>query len=83
VATYGPSTTTAPPTWVVPGTTTFNASLTYTPNDSKWSVVGQVTNLTNKYYCYDVFGGSGFELSCNVAPPREFFLKVKRDFAFK
>lgn len=83
VATYGPSTTTAPPTWVVPGTTTFNASLTYTPNDSKWQVVGQVTNLTNKYYCYDVFGGSGFELSCNVAPPREFFLKVKRDFAFK
>jgi outer membrane receptor protein involved in Fe transport len=83
LATYGPSATTAPPTWVVPGQTILNGSLTYTPNDSKWTVIGQVTNLTNKYYYYDVFGGSGFELSGNVAPPREFFLRVKRDFAFK
>ena len=83
LATYGPSETTAPPTWVVPGQTILNGSITYTPNDSKWTVVGQVTNLTNKYYYYDVFGGSGFELSGNVAPPREFFLRVKRDFAFK
>ena len=83
VATYGPSDTTAPPTWVVPGHTILNGQITYQPNDSKWSVIGQVTNLTNKYYYYDVFGGSGFELSGNVAPPREFFLKVKRDFAIK
>ncbi len=59
-----------------------NGQITYNPTDSKWSVVGQVTNITNKYYYYDLFGGSGFELSGNVAPPREFFIKFKRDFAF-
>jgi iron complex outermembrane recepter protein len=81
-ATYGPSTTTAPPTWIVPGQTVLNGQITYNPTDSKWSVIGQVTNITNKYYYYDLFGGSGFELSGNVAPPREFFIKFKRDFAF-
>lgn len=82
VATYGPSATTEAPTWIVPGHTILNGQITFQPANSKYSIIGQVTNLTDKYYCYDVFGGSGFELSCNVAPPREFFIKFKRDFAF-
>jgi hypothetical protein len=54
--------------------------VTFAPNDSKWSLVGAATNLSNKYYCNDVFGGSGFELSCNVAQPREYFVRLRRDF---
>jgi hypothetical protein len=80
VTTYGPSTTTAAPTWLVPGHTILNGQVTLAPNDSKWSLVGAVTNLSNKYYCNDVFGGSGFELSCNVAQPREYFVRLRRDF---
>jgi outer membrane receptor protein involved in Fe transport len=78
--TYGPAQATAPPTWVVPAHTVMNARVTFVPNDSKWTVVGSSTNITDKYYCHNLFGGSGFELSCNTAPPREWFLSLRRDF---
>ncbi|MEP7245251.1 MAG: TonB-dependent receptor [Gammaproteobacteria bacterium] len=80
VQTYGPAASLRPPTWIVPAHTVANAQVTYTPNDSKWSMVASATNIADKYYCYNVFGGSGFELSCNTAPPRMWFLSVKRDF---
>ncbi len=77
---YGPSPTTEAPTWVVPGHSVFNGNVTYAPVNTKWTVIGSVTNMFNKYYCNDLFGGSGFELSCNVAKPREFFVQLRRDF---
>ncbi len=80
VQTYGPSETTQAPSWVVPAHSVFNAQVAYAPNDSKWTVTAASTNITNKYYCYDVFGGSGFELSCNAARPREWLVSLRRDF---
>ena len=38
------------------------------------------TNLTNKYYLYDVFNGSGTATTGNLAPPREWLVEVSRRF---
>ena len=39
-----------------------------------------MTNMTNKFYYYQLFTGGAVNVSSNVAPPREFFLRVRRDF---
>jgi outer membrane receptor protein involved in Fe transport len=38
------------------------------------------TNLTNKYYLYDIFTGSGTAVTGNLAPPRMWLLQLKRQF---
>lgn len=80
--TYNPSAQTSSPIalYVVPGRSVFNARVTYEPNDSKWSFVLSATNLTNKYYYYDLFTGSGFDTTGNVAPPREYKFSAQRSF---
>lgn len=57
-----------------------NAQLTYEPPDSKWSALFQVTNLTDKFYYYQLFNGAQINLSSTVAPPREFHFILRRDF---
>jgi iron complex outermembrane recepter protein len=79
--TFNPSTTLpADPNYTIGSYSIFNGSLTYTPNESKWSAVFSVTNMANKFYYYQLFTGGAVNVSSNVAPPREFFLRVRRDF---
>ena len=66
--------------YIIGGYSLFNAKLTYQPNDSKWQVVGSVTNLANKFYYYDIFASSGFDTTANLAPPREYSVSVRRNF---
>jgi iron complex outermembrane receptor protein len=75
------SSTTAPdPFNTIGGTSVFNARLTYEPFDSKWLMDLAVTNLTDKYYYYAQFSGSGFATTAPVAPPRQYLFSVKRSF---
>jgi iron complex outermembrane recepter protein len=79
--TFNPSASVpATPDYTVNAYSIFNGQISYTPKDSKWSTVFSVTNLTNKFYYYQIFGGGLVNISSNVAPPREFFLRVRRDF---
>jgi iron complex outermembrane receptor protein len=79
--TFNPSTTLpADPNYTISSYSIFNGSLTYTPDQSKWSAVFSVTNMANKFYYYQLFTGGAVNVSSNVAPPREFFLRVRRDF---
>jgi iron complex outermembrane recepter protein len=57
-----------------------NGQIGYTASDSKWSAILSVTNLTNKFYYYQLFGGGAVNISSNVAPPREVHFSVRRDF---
>jgi iron complex outermembrane receptor protein len=79
--TFNPSSS-APidPTYTIKGYSIFNATGTYAPNDSKWTLIAAVTNLTNKFYYYQLFGGGAVNISSNVAPPREYTIRVRRDF---
>jgi iron complex outermembrane receptor protein len=75
------SSTTAPlPFNIIGGTSVFSARLTYEPSDSKWMADLAVTNLSDKYYYYAQFSGSGFATSAPVAPPRQYLFSVKRSF---
>ncbi len=57
-----------------------NAQVDYGPAQGKWTATAGVTNLTNKFYYYQLFGGGAINVSSNVAPPREYFFSVRRDF---
>jgi iron complex outermembrane receptor protein len=75
------SSTTAPlPFNTIGGTSVFNARLSYEPSDSKWLVDLAVTNLSDKYYYYAQFSGSGFATTAPVAPPRQYLFSVRRSF---
>ncbi|HVY82728.1 MAG TPA: TonB-dependent receptor [Steroidobacteraceae bacterium] len=80
--TFNPrSSTTAPlPFNTIGGTSVFNARLSYEPADSKWLVDLAVTNLSDKYYYYAQFSGSGFATTAPVAPPRQYLFSVRRSF---
>lgn len=80
--TFNPLSATAAPTplYIIPGRSVFNAKLTYQSSNGKWSAVFSIANLFNKYYYYDLFTGSGFDTTANLAPPREFSLTLRRDF---
>ncbi len=78
---FNPSTTVpADPQYTIGAYSIFNGQITYTPNESKWSGTFSVTNMANKFYYYQLFTGGAVNVSSNVAPPREFFLRVRRDF---
>jgi iron complex outermembrane recepter protein len=64
------------------GRTVLNANITFKTADEAWSVVGGVTNLTDKYYytnAFDLTVTNG-SVSKVVARPREFFVTVRRNF---
>ena len=58
----------------------WNAQVAYDPPDSKWSALFRVTNLSDKFYYYQLFNGAQINLSSTVAPPREFHFSVRREF---
>jgi len=80
--TFNPNPAVGPPAplYIIPARSIFNAKITYEPNNSKWSFIFSATNLFDKYYYYDLFTGTGFNTTANVAPPREFEFSVRRDF---
>jgi iron complex outermembrane recepter protein len=64
----------------VPAHSLLNGQISYSPEDSKWTWMLSGTNLTNKYYLYDIFTGSGTAVTGNLAPPRMWLLQLKRQF---
>ncbi len=52
--------------WRVPGYSLFNASLTYAPNQAKWSVAFQVQNLFNKFYWQQLGAPTSLESGATV-----------------
>jgi len=68
------------PDYIVPAYSVLNAQVDYAPANSPWSATLAVTNLTDKFYYYQLFGGGQINISSNVAPPREFSFTVKREF---
>lgn len=58
----------------------WNAGIEFKPKDSSWSANLSVTNLTDKFYYYQLFNGTVLAISSPVGPPREFSLTVRRDF---
>jgi len=80
--TFGPAASNQAPTplFEVPGHTILNGQITYAFADKTWTATVYGTNLTNKYYLYDVFNGSGTATTGNLAPPREWLVEVSRRF---
>jgi iron complex outermembrane receptor protein len=75
------STVAAPlPADIIGGTSVFNARITFVPNDANWIVDLAATNLSDKYYRYAMFTGSGFATTAPLAPPRQWLFSVRRDF---
>lgn len=68
------------PQYTLGGRSVFNAQITVTRDDSPWSVIASITNLTNKYYLYELFTGSTVATAGVVAPPREYQVTLKRQF---
>lgn len=75
-----PAAEAAQPQYIIHPYSIFNAQLEYNSPDSKWSAIFKVTNLTNKFYYYELFGGAVVDVSGVVGPPREFHFTVQRDF---
>jgi iron complex outermembrane receptor protein len=79
--TFAPNTTIAPdPAFNLPAQSIYNASFIFKPTDGKWTATVQVTNLFDKFYYYQLFNGGAVNVSSNVAPPREFNVRLRRDF---
>lgn len=80
--TFNPNTVARPiPANTLPAQSVFNTQFTFKPDDSKWTAQVGITNLFNKFYFYQLFNeASGLALTSNVAPPREFTVRLRRDF---
>jgi len=57
-----------------------NAQIDYVPVQGKWTATAGVTNLSDKFYYYQLFNGGAVNIASNVAPPRMFYFSVRRDF---
>jgi iron complex outermembrane recepter protein len=57
-----------------------NAQIDYAPRDSKWQATAGVTNLTDKFYYYQLFSGGAINIASNVGPPRQYYVTVRREF---
>jgi iron complex outermembrane receptor protein len=77
----GTATRSAPlPADIIGGTGVFNGRLTYDSTDGKWSSDLAITNLSDKFYRYAQFNGSGFATTGVIAPPRQYLLSIRRNF---
>ena len=81
-STFDPESALIPPRplYTLGGRSTFNAQATFAPDNGKWSFMFNVSNLTNKYYLYELFTGSTVALAGVAAPPREFRFTARREF---
>ncbi|HEY1961149.1 MAG TPA: TonB-dependent receptor, partial [Rhizomicrobium sp.] len=67
----------------VPAHGILNARLAWDPPNGSWEVAVSATNLANKRYFYDMFNLAAFgfgTVTGNPAPPREFFLTIRKNF---
>ncbi len=81
-ANFGPCSGSCAPTpdFTIPAYSLFNAGLEYRAKGGDWSAVLSVTNLTDKFYFYQLFNGTQTNISSPVGPPREISLTVRRNF---
>ncbi|WEK46322.1 MAG: TonB-dependent receptor [Candidatus Andeanibacterium colombiense] len=79
---FGPCSGSCAPTsdFTINAYSLFNAGIEYQPTDSGWSASLAVTNLTDKFYYYQLFNGTQTNISSPVGPPREVSLTVRRQF---
>ncbi len=67
------------PIYVIKPYALTNAEINYESPDSKWTAVLGVTNLSDKFYHYEVFQGT-LDAQTRLAPPREWSLNFRRNF---
>jgi iron complex outermembrane receptor protein len=81
-ANFGPASGSQAPTedFTIHGYSLFNAGIEYKAPDGDWSAILSVTNLTDKFYYYQLFNGTQTNISGPVGPPREFSLTIRRSF---
>ncbi len=65
--------------FVIPAYSLWNAQLAYKAPDDDWSATLSVTNLSDKWYHYQVLRGS-INAQTRVGNPREFMLSVRKNF---
>jgi len=66
-----------------PGYVLHNARVEYATSNREWAIAAGIQNLTNKIYYYNVFDLTPFgepTIEAQVAPPREWYLQVTRNF---
>jgi outer membrane receptor protein involved in Fe transport len=67
------------PIYVIKPYAITNAEVNYDTPDGKWSATAGVTNLSDKFYHYQVLQGT-LNAQTRLAPPREWVLNFKRTF---
>jgi iron complex outermembrane receptor protein len=79
---FGPASGRLPPTedFTIHAYSLFNAGIEYESLDGDWSAILSVTNLTDKFYYYQLFNGTQTNISGPVGPPREVSLTIRRSF---
>lgn len=81
--TFGAVTRAPLPEETIPGYSVFNGRVTFEPQEGDWSVAFSVTNLTDKFYYYNLFGnGPTFGGGQKGTPsrPREWAITFQRRF---
>jgi iron complex outermembrane recepter protein len=68
------------PAYTIKAYALLNGQINYAAPDGKWTATLAVTNLTDRFYYYQLFGGGAVNISSNVGPPREVHFSVRRDF---
>jgi iron complex outermembrane recepter protein len=68
------------PGYIIKAYALMNGQLEYVPREGKWTATLSVTNLANKFYYYQLFGGGAVNVSSNVAPPREVHFTLRHEF---
>jgi iron complex outermembrane recepter protein len=67
------------PIYVIPAYSLWNAQVAFRSPDSDWSATLGVTNLSDKFYYYQVLQGT-LNAQTRLGAPREVALTVRRDF---
>ena len=81
--TFGASTRTPLPEETIDGYSIFNGRVTYQRPGDEWSVAFSVTNLTDKFYYYNLFGSApafGGGMKGTPSRPREWAITLNRQF---
>lgn len=68
------------PEFTIDAYSLFNAGIEFEAPSKDWSATLAVTNLTDKFYYYQLFNGTVLAISSPVGPPREFSLTVRHRF---
>jgi iron complex outermembrane receptor protein len=67
------------PIYVIKPYSLWNAQIAFAAAQSNWSATLAVTNLTDKFYYYQVLQGT-LNAQTRLAAPREFSLSIRKDF---